>query len=564
MKKISLFVFLVSSIAFAQDYGYLSGGFESNFKWYNDDPETGAFFDEENPGSDEHVRSNNYLKLDYTYKNWSAGVQLESYLPMPLLNYSPKYDDTGLSTFYAEYRSEKLKITAGYFYEQFGSGLILRAWEDRQLGINNALRGGRIVYRPTNNIMLTGLYGQQKEGFDVSEGHIFGFDTEIDMADIAKFKKFSLGLGASYVGRYQEADIEKPNFEELTNAFSGRLDFSKNSFYAAAEYVYKIEDAIVVRHQVNNNLVKPGNALLFNFGYAAQGLGINATLRRLENMDFFSDREAAGNDFNMNIVNYLPALTKQHDYLLTNIYVYQAQPRVYLGSNVLKAGEIGGQFDVYYRFKEGSSLGGKYGAKIALNASYWANLGGEYDYLNQDYSAEFFGFGEKYFSDINVEVRKQLSKNWKTIFTYVNQYYNKRYIEETHDIIKTNIGVAEVNHTLNEKQSLRLVAQHLWGKGDDGAANYTTNWAGATLEFNVNQQLSFYVSDIYNYTNDNPHPDVDTENIHYYNVGGSFTKGPHRLSLNYGRQRGGVVCVGGVCRYVPPSTGLSVNLSIVF
>lgn len=565
MKKIFLLAFLaVSSISFAQDKGYLSGGFESNFKWYNDDTETGPFVDEENLNTDEHVRSNNYLKLDYTYKKWAAGVQLESYLPMPLLNYSPEYDDTGLSTFYAEYRGKKLSIVAGYYYEQFGSGLILRAWEDRQLGINNALLGGKVVYRPSNSIALTGLYGKQKEGFDLSDGHIFGFNSEIDLGDIAKFEEVSLGLGLSYVGRFQEIDysyITDPNFEELTNAFSGRLDFSKNSFYANAEYVYKTEDAVVINETVLNNLVKPGNALMLNLGYVASGLGVNATLRRLENMDFFSDREASGNQYNMNIINYLPALTKQHDYLLTNIYVYQAQPGVSFG-NVSKSGEIGGQFDVYYNFKKETALGGKYGTKIALNASYWANLDGEYSNSPLDYEVDFLGFGEKYFSDVNLEVRKQLGENWKSIFTYVNQYYNKEFIEETHGVIKTNIGVAELNHTLNDKQSFRIVAQHLWGKEDDHALN----WAGAVFEYNVNPRLSFYVADIYNYTNDVPLNlrGVDTENIHYYNIGGSFTKGPHRFSLSYGRQRGGIVCVGGVCRYVPPSTGLSANISLVF
>lgn len=556
MKNYIFFVLLFSgTFLFAQDYGYFSGGFESNFKWYNNDSKTGEFIDTNFPGTDEHVRSNNYLKLDYTYKKWSAGIQLESYLPKPLVGFSPKYDDTGLSTFYAEYQSKKLKITGGYFYEQFGSGLILRSWEDRQLGINNALMGGRIVYRPTNDIKLTGLYGKQKEAFELSEGQIFGFDSEIGLSDIFNAENYSLGLGLSYVGRYEETDIENPNFDELTNAFSGRLDFSKNSFYASAKYVAKTEDAIVETHTINNDLVKPGNALLLNFGYVAQGLGVNATLRRMENMSFFSDRKAQGNLFNQNIVNFIPALTKQHDYLLTNIYVYQAQPSVVLNvaNDLAKAGEIGGQFDIYYNFKEESALGGKYGTKLALNAAYWANLSGDYDLVNHDYEVDYFGFGRKYFSDISLEVRKKLSEDWSTIFTYVNQYYNKKYIEERSGTIETNIAVAEATYILNEKQSVRLVGQHLWTEDDH------KNWGGGTLEFNASHKLSFYVSDIYNYGNE-----IQEDRIHYYNVGGSFTKGANRFSLNYGRQRGGVVCVGGVCRYVPESTGLSASISISF
>lgn len=85
------------------------------------------------------------------------------------------------------------------------------------------------------------------------------------------------------------------------------------------------------------------------------------------------------------------------------------------------------------------------------------------------------------------------------------------------------------------------------------------NWAGATVEMNLNSKLSFYVSDLYNYGND-----VDYLQNHYYNLGGAFRKNSTRIALNYGRQRGGLVCVGGVCRFVPESSGVSLSLNTSF
>jgi hypothetical protein len=85
------------------------------------------------------------------------------------------------------------------------------------------------------------------------------------------------------------------------------------------------------------------------------------------------------------------------------------------------------------------------------------------------------------------------------------------------------------------------------------------NWAGAMAEFNFNSKLSFYVYDMYNYGNDDKE-----KQIHYYNLGGSYRKGSSRIALNYGRQRGGLVCVGGVCRFVPQSKGISLSLSTTF
>ena len=68
-----------------------------------------------------------------------------------------------------------------------------------------------------------------------------------------------------------------------------------------------------------------------------------------------------------------------------------------------------------------------------------------------------------------------------------------------------------------------------------------------------------YVNDIYNYGNDD-----EMKKIHYYNLGGSYTIKGHRFALNYGRQRGGLICIGGVCRFVPESTGVTANVVLSF
>ncbi|MFY7742514.1 MAG: DUF6029 family protein, partial [Flavobacterium sp.] len=145
-----------------KDYGRVYGGFESISQWYLNDKGRGIIQPED------PIRSNSYLFLNYQIKGWTAGVQVEAYEKNALLNYNPEFEGTNLATYFINYKSNKFDITAGYFYEQFGSGMLLRAWEDRPLGINTALRGGRIIYRPSDNVRLTALYGQQRTGFDVS------------------------------------------------------------------------------------------------------------------------------------------------------------------------------------------------------------------------------------------------------------------------------------------------------------------------------------------------------------------------------------------------------------
>lgn len=532
------------------------GGFESNSQWYLND--TGLQVTHpENP-----IRSNNYLFLNYSYNKWSTGVQVEAYESDALLNYNPKLNGTNVATYFVQYKTKKMEVTAGYFYEQFGSGLLFRGWEDRSLGINNALRGGRIVYKPTNSITLKGIYGQQRTGFDVSKGSIYGLDSEFGLTDLLKLKDSEIALGLTYVGRYENPEIADQKFSSLTNAFAARINFSHKSFYLNTEFDFKSKDAIIVVNQIDNNFVKPGNALLVNFGYSKKGMGFDASLRRMENMSFYSERKpelytqnGGSSSFNYNdkIMNYVPALTKQHHYNLANIYVFQAQSKVdFPDPTILKAGEIGGQFDFFYNFEKGTNFGGKYGTKIALNMASWNNLSGYYNYYPSDYKTDLFGFGEKYFSDYNLEITKKLSNKWSGNFVYINQYYNKRYLEGG-TVVKTNILGADATYKFNTSKSIRLQAEHMWADADK------KNWASGTMEFNLNSKFSMFLTDMYNYGNSDPE-----KRHHYYNIGGSFRKNATRIALNYGRQRGGLVCVGGVCRFVPESTGLSLSLNTTF
>jgi len=180
----------------AQEFSF-SGNFTSFSQYYVDDKKTGDFTEKD------RFRSNNYLKLNSEIDKFSFGLQIEGYAPQAILNYSPSFDEQiGVATYFANYKNEKLDITAGYFYEQFGNGLIFRSWEDQQLGLNNALRGGKIKYAPFQYLQFIGLYGKHRVGFDVSEGEVYGFDTEFNISEALKIEKSTLNFGFSIVNRY--------------------------------------------------------------------------------------------------------------------------------------------------------------------------------------------------------------------------------------------------------------------------------------------------------------------------------------------------------------------------
>jgi hypothetical protein len=549
MKKIFLgFTILFTSFITAQDNGSFYGGFESNSQWLLDDD--GLNF----TAPEDQFRANNYLLLNYSLGKFTAGIQYESYLPSALLGYAPVYDgENGIGTYYLNFKNETLDITGGYFYEQFGSGLILRSWEDRQLGLNNALKGVRVNFKPTDYLDVTGLFGQQRNGFEVSDGTIQGVNADLDLGQMLDLEKVGITAGASYVGRFQDRGTND-TIPSTVNAYGGRLDFDAGKFYGGIEVIIKDPDAIANEGALVSNKLYDGTAMLVNAGYAKKGLGINGTFRRLENFSFYSDRLAEGNTFNQEVINYVPGLTKQQDYLLTNIYVYNPQPRLVIESFGQQSGEVGTQFDLFYSLKKGTTLGGKYGTKIAVNFSYWNGLDAQYNIENKWYEAKFIGNGPRLFRDFSIEIKRRLTKKFSTVLTFQDVIIDKGVSLGgpigTQGDIAAKIGVFEGTYRLDGGKSVRFVLQHLWSEQD------RKNWVASVLEYNFNSRFAVYIADAYNYGGEGE--------IHYYNLGGSYSKGNTRLGLNYGRQRGGLICIGGVCRFVPENTGLSANLTVSF
>ena len=545
LNRLVLFLFFLLFIykGFSQSNNFFYGSFESNGVYYEDSESTDY---------DKKFASNSYLNIKYNLNNkWVFDLQTESYIPKQLQNYSDLLEDTFISTFSIDFNTTNFNFTLGTLYEQFGSGILLRTWEDRQLGINNSLWGIRSSYNK-GNLSFVLLGGYQKKANTISEGKVFGFDSEfVAYDDKNSFRNLILGL--SYLGRLEAPHYISYPFEDLTNSFSGRIDYNSNNFYMNYEYAYKTKDGVVKFNTVSETFVKNGNAHLINIGLIKDGLGLDFTFRRLENMGFYSERVEFGSPYFETTLNYLPALTKQHDYLLTNINVYQSQPNIsFQDPSLMKAGEIGFQLDAYYNIKKETFIGGKYGTKISLNISKWNNLKGNYDYDNEDYDLDLLGFGEKYFSEQSLEIRKKWTNSFSNIILFVNRYYNKRFVEEKVGEINSKILVFDNTLKLSGKKSTRFEIQHLFTEDDK------KNWFGYGIEYNFNYNFSAYFNSIINYENE-----IES-NPTYSNIGVSYSKNASKLMVSYGKQRGGLMCYGGVCRYVPEFKGLSFSIITSF
>ncbi|RFC55936.1 DUF6029 family protein [Brumimicrobium aurantiacum] len=529
--------------------GSISGNMESTFQYLLDDEK----IDAEQP--DEKALINSYVNVNYRNSGFKAGMRLEAYLPA-ILGYPDRFDGAGLGYRYVGYENDLVDVTVGNFYEQFGSGLIFRSYEDRALGVDNMMNGVSLNLRPYKGVTIKTVYGRQRfsftEGSNVyTDGIVRGADAEINFNQwfpkLAS-SNFRVSAGGSFVSKYQEDNNTQLVLPENTGAYGGRMEVAYKKFFINGEYIIKEQDP----SQDNGYIYNYGKGLLLNAGYSQKGLGIVVSAKSIDNMSFRSDREAALQDAT---IGFIPALTKTHTYnLAATLYPYASQPN----------GEVAYQADVIYKIKRGTKLGGKYGTDVSLNFSTayapvqnTSNVN-PLDSTRVAYDSKLFDADDQlYWRDFNVSIKRKLNKKWTLKGSYFNISMNNDVLKLTDakGIIESHIGVLDVQYKINRKNTIRAELQGLWTIDNKDRGD----WATFLVEYTISPDWFFSALIQSNYGNP-----VEEDQIHYPMVVVGKIWGATRLQVGYGRQNEGLFCVGGICRQVPSSNGLTVSFTHSF
>ncbi|MBR2050220.1 MAG: hypothetical protein IJ957_05905 [Rikenellaceae bacterium] len=539
-----------AQIQFGEKGGYMTIGLESNNILYVDDAKLGTTYPSK-------FGSNDYLKLDYVNGRFSVGVQGEAYLPAlqgydDLRNNGFDKPKVMLASKYIQWQDANYSVMVGDVYDQFGNGLIFRSFEDRQLGINNSIEGGRVTATFGNIVSVKALFGRPRLyssangysrgwiGSQYARSTVGGADLSVSLSDIIGSEELMMSIEGSYVNRRERLDRELngmnygtdyfPYFELTSpdlNMYSARLNLDYKGFTLRGEYAGKGKD--ISSGAVLGKAAK-GSALLAELGYNVGGLSVSAQVRRLEMMgtplSLYGNLGVMGNT-----LNYLPALTRQHTYMLAALNPCQMNAE----------GELAVQADVYYTLRSKQS-----------RQRYW-NFHANYStaYTLKSYQTAS-GKRELLWSDVNVDVERQWNKQWKSTLMFSRQEWNTSHgqgpaLPSTTYV--SNIFVGDVMYKINKKFSLRMEAQYLLSN------DYEDDWVAGLVEFNVAPHWSVFFSDMYN---------LGTTKTNYYNGGLSFTHNRTRVQVSYGRNRAGYVCSGGVCRYQPAYTGVNLMLTTSF
>ena len=501
---------------------------------------------------DSPVLNNTYFDLTFNAPYLSVGARLQV-TEWPLPGFENDFKGWGVPYIWATGSYKWAQLTVGDFYQQFGSGLVLRSYEERSLGIDNAIRGGRLKLNPIDGLSFTALGGKQRRYWDWNDSWVWGGDVEWSFNETfrnAFNPKFGRSMGFSYVGKYEgDEDIFTPDMNYKLNlpnkiaAFDVRTKFRIRNFNILAEFATKSSDP----NADNGYIYRPGTAALLSATYSSKGFSAFLQAKRSDNMSFRSKRSMVGVS---SFINHMPAFTTTQTYALAAMYPYATQPD----------GEWAFQGEVRYNFKRKTPLGGRYGTQVRVSGSYIAGLNRNYpdpsnpvNVIGSDGAgAAFWEMGQTFYADANIEINKKLTKNLSLTLFYLYQNYNQAVVEghgHNGDMVKSNIFVLEGQWKMSKKCQLRWEMQYLQTKQDRG------DWIAGLVELSVAPDWMFTITDTYN---------IGETNLNYYSALVTYTYKANRFQVGYGRTRAGYNCSGGVCRWVPASKGFTIAYNYNF
>lgn len=504
----------------------------------------------------EKLLGNVYANVGLFSKYVDAGLRVE-YLehPLPAFYSAPGFKGWGIGNFYATGKYKGFQLTAGDIYEQFGTGMILRTYEDRALGIDNAIRGGRLRIDAVAGLHLTLLGGVQRRYWDWNtKSRIYGANLEWDIQHhikaLARHGIFWT-FGAAWVckqQRYSQAEdsimapvpeiiggepqYQRLNLPQRVNAFDVRTHFYKGNVDVLAEFALKHPDPSAD----NNYTFSRGTALLLSATYSKRGFSAQLQAKRSEDMSYRSRRQIT--DIT-SFVNYLPAFAYQHTYTLAGMYPYATQ---------YAPGE--------WAFQGNFALKLHRRTRLRANVSYIRGIDREGQWEKQNNAmfgkdavkTSFFGQGPLYYSDVNLQLDQKFSRHFQMSFMYMYERYNQSAIEGIGEMINAHVAVVEAKGKCSKSVTLRGEVQFLATRQDKG------NWLYSLIEVSILPYVMLSASDQYNLPNKD----------RYYMVSVTGNYRNNRLMLGYGRTRQGFTCSGGVCRYMPATRGFQLSYNYNF
>lgn len=527
----------------------LSGAFQGNGNYFIKDERIGAANIPQYEGMP--IGAEAWLNLNANFGTYKAGLRFDFFHNSNLLNPSSSYTDRGLGLWYIEKNFKKIDIRIGSIYSQIGSGIIFRAFEERPLLNDNALRGAKLSYKLNDDWEVNVLGGKQKYLFSSNEGLIGAANID-GFYSIGKESKVNLapGIGAiakrlddesvtrlisvlrNYVG---EERIEQFNYNTLAGTLYNTLSYKAFSWYA--EIALKSPEVFFDPNQETTKITGArssgrfvknyGTVLYSTFSFAKKGLGITLEAKRTQNFDFRTDPTLI---LNNGLVTFLPPMNHITTYRLTSRYNPATQ----------YTSELAFQLDINSKLNKKMNLN--------VNASNITSLENALLY-------------RELFLDLNFKPNRKFESHFGIQMQQYNQAVYEGKPKSITPMVQTFTPFVDVIYKFTRKKSLKIESQYMSTKQDYGS------WFFLLAELGLAPHWRFELSGMYNIIPNQGNPNIPEGaggKILYPTAGFTYIHKQSRYTLRYVKQVEGVVCTGGICRLEPAFSGVRLNINTSF
>jgi len=547
-KQFLLFLLSCTSInLFAQ--GTFSGDFMMNANFFMKDTGIRA---SNNPLYENKLSGGEaWLTMRYAINGFTFFARADAFNNSNLKGLTSSSTDFGIGAWSITKEIEDLTITVGSIYDQIGSGILFRTYEDRGLLLDNALVGAQLKYKFSDHLNAKAFTGQIKNN-NINDNMVNvrykpvvkGINFEGDYS--AGKANFVTGVGAL------NRTIDQASMDQIVtgiDALPDSLRFNpKYNMYAVSLYntltyknfswyvegAYKSNEAVFITApydpQVGKLSNRDGNIVYTTLNYGRKGFAIGLTGKRTQDFTMrTSPNEAQSLLGAPGILNWQPIVAVLRPMRLISRYTPPNQ--------------------------EQSEMSGTANVNISPNDVTSFTL--TYTHINTLTNQKMYR--EAYAEGIYQGMDKWIFEGGVQYMEYNLDGYQTRGVPL---MLHATTPFGELTYKLTDTKSLRLELQYMLADHDYGS------WAFALLEYNIAPKWSFTVSDMYNAA-PNKAPSYDNPNykepgVHYYNFFVAHTRGSNRFTLAYVKQVDGINCSGGVCRYEPAFSGVKATLTSSF
>ncbi len=536
-------LFFVVYIGHAQDKLIISGALELNANVFLRDSAINAI---NTPQYDrQFFGGESWLNLNMQYEGFTVGLRYDAFNNSNLQNPTGSYSGTGIGRWYIKKKLDKLELSAGYLYDQIGSGVIFRAFENRPLFIDNALYGVQGKYEFNDSWNLMAFVGKQKNALEVHTGNIKGIRLEGFITKGTEENPISLAPGIGFVNRtISDENMQKVKDEVRTYLSVDRFSPLLNSYAATVyntlsykglslytEAALKSDDIFYNPFAVKTELLgttlgklqqSSGSVFYGSMSFTAGNLGVTLDAKRTEHFSFRIDPTL---ELLRGIINFLQPLNRQNTYRLTARYSPAAQ----------EVSEMAYAADIRYK----------------INKNWSANL---------NFSDIKTLEGERLFQEFFTEIIYKHKSKWQLLSGIQFLTYNQEVYEMKAEVplVKTIVPYADFLYKFTRKKALRLEFQYMDTKQDFGS------WIFGAAEYTIAPKWNFEFSGMYNNKPKKVNPKGELAKIFYPTAGMVYVTKAQRYSLRYVKQVEGVVCSGGICRLEPAFSGFRFSLNTTF